>query len=284
MIANRRIGMSSGTSTTSHSPAASSSLTSTASSVTLVSSQSTEGDSVTVTSGSKSPGLTQGASFPGFPMSNITLFIDGTEYHPPLPGQDPLIIILSDSTTAEITDTAIERDGVSLPIPSYGELSQNGGSSNQQLSSWSVRFSTRHFQPSTCLLSIFECFKQAEADFASAASSIGDSLASIGALIMQAGIADAATAAGYTSEASRYGVPSTSLIRGMSSALSSLEGAAEALDGAMQSINEGLGSFTSIEMAELTEAGRIFSAYPEVSLARQMLSNLSNILKMAWSN
>lgn len=274
--------MSSGTFTTSHSTASSSSLTSTTPSATLVSSQST--DSVTVTSGSESPGPTQGDSFLGFPMSNITLFIDGTEYHPPLPGQDPLIIILSDSTTAEITDTAIERDGVSLSIPSYGELLQNDGSSSQQLSSWSVRFSTRHFQPSICYLSIFECFKRAEADFTSAASSIGDSLASVGALIMQAGIADAATTAGYTSEASRYSVPSNSLIQGMSSALSGLEDAAEALDGAMQSINEGLESFTSIEMAELTEAGRIFSAYPEVSLARQMLSNLSNILKIAWSD
>lgn len=216
-------------------------------------------------------------------MSNITIRINGTEYHPPLPGQDPLKIILSDSTTAEITDIAIERDGVSLGIPGYGELSRNGGSS-QQLSSWSVQFSTRKFQPSSCLLSIFECFKQAGAEFQSVASSLGDSLASIGALMMQAGIADAATAAGYASEASSYSVAASALMDGMSSTLSSLEAAAEAVDAAMQAINEGLGSLTSIEMAELTEAGRVFSAYPEVSLARGMLSNLSNIMKIAWAN
>ncbi|KAK7706363.1 hypothetical protein SLS64_007703 [Diaporthe eres] len=89
---------------------------------------------------------------------------------------------------------------------------------------------------------------------------------SICALMMQAGIADAATAAGYASEASSYSVAASALMEGMSSTLSSLEAAAEALDGAMQAINEGLGSLTSIEMAELTEAGRVFSAYPEVAL------------------
>lgn len=276
--------MSFGTSTTSHPIEASSSLTSTTSSATLVSSQSIGSNSVTVTSGPNSPAPIQSATFTGFPVQNITLFIDGTEYRPPLLGQDPLIIILRDSTTAEITDTAIQRDGVSLTIPSYRQLTQNGGSSSQQLSSWSVHFSTRRFQPSSCLLSIFECFKQAEADFASAASSMGDSLASVGALMMQAGIADAATAAGYTYEASSYSVTSTSLIDGMISAISSLESATEALDSAMQAINEGLEHFNSVEMAELTEAGRIFSAYPEVSLARGMLSNLSNILKTAWAN
>lgn len=276
--------MSFGTSTISHSTKASSSLATTTSSATLVSSQSTGSNRVTVTSGTNSPGPIQSANLTGFPMPNITLFIDGTEYRPPLPGQDPLIIILSDSTTAEITDTAIQRDDVSLTIPSYRQLSQNGGSSSQQLSSWSMQFSTRRFQPSSCLLSIFECFKQAEADFTSAASSMGDSLASVGALMMQAGIADAGTAAGYTSEASSYSFTWTSLIDGMISAISNLEGASEALDGAMQVFNEGLESFTSIEMAELTKAGRIFSAYPEVSLARGKLSNLSNILKTAWAN
>lgn len=262
---------------------ASSSLTSATPSVTLGSSQSSESESVTVTGDSNSPTPTQGATFTGFPMSNITICIDGIEYHPPLPGQDPLKIILSDSTTAEITDIAIKRDGVSLAIPGYGELSQNGGSS-QQLSSWTVQFSTRKFQPSSCLLSIFECFKQAEADFKSAASFLGNSLASIGALMMQAGITDAATAAGYVSEASSYSVTASSLMDAMSSALSSLEDTAEALDDAMQAINEGLESLTSIELAELTEAGRIFSAYPEVSLVRGMLSNLSNIMKIAWAN
>lgn len=239
---------------------------------------------MTVTGVPNSPKPTHGANFTGFPMPNITICVDGMEYHPPLPGQDPLMIILSDSTTAKITDTAIERDGVSIPIPNYRELSQNGGSSSQQLSSWSVQFSTRQFRPPSCSLSIFECFKQAEADFKSAASSIGDSLASIGALMMQAGIADAATAAGYALEASGYSVTVTSLMDGLSSTLSSLEGAAEALDGAMQAINEGLESLTSVEMAELTEAGRIFSAYPEVSLARVTLSNLSNVMKIAWGN
>lgn len=278
--------MSSGTSTMSLTTSASSSLTSATSSVNLGSSQSSESVSLTVTGIPDSPGPTptQDATFTGFPMSNITVYIDGMEYHPPLPGQDPLIIILSDSTMAKITDIAIERDGVSLLIPSYEELIHDGGTSNQQLSSWSVQFSARHFQPSSCLLSIFECFKQAEADFKSAASSIGDSLASIGALMMQAGIADATTAAGYASEASTYSVTAISLMDGMSSTLSSLDGAAEALDGAMQAINKGLESLTTIEMAELTEAGRIFSAYPEVSLVRGMLSNLSNIMKIAWAN
>lgn len=301
--------MFTGTSTTGLSASASSSLTSAASSGTLGSSQSTESDSETATSGSSSaalgstkstgsdsatitsssdsPGPTQGPPFTGFPLSNITILIDGTEYHPPLPGQDPLIIILSDSTTVWITDIAIEREGVSLHIPTYTELSQNGGSSSQQLSSWSVQFTKRHFQSSPCLLSIFsifECFTQAAADFASAARSLGDTLASVGALMMQAGIADAATAAGYASEAGVYSVSASSLMDVISSALSSLEGATEALDGAMQAINEGLESFTSIEMAELTEAGRTFSAYPEVSLARGTLSNLSNILKIAWAD
>ncbi|KAJ0116126.1 hypothetical protein J7T55_005072 [Diaporthe amygdali] len=226
----------------------------------------------------------QGAKFAGFPMANITITIDGTKYYPPLPGQDPMIIILSDSTTAKLTDQAIERDDVSLPIPSYQYLSQNGGSSSQQLSSWSVQFSTRQFQLSPCSWGVFVCFQQAEAAFTSAASSIGDSLASLGANIMQAGIADAAAAAGYASEAGSYGVSASSLIDGMSSALSSLEGAAEELDGAMQAINEDLASFTSIELDELTAAGRVFSSYPEISVARGMLSNLSNIIKIAWAN
>lgn len=190
----------------------------------------------------------------------------------------------------KITDISIERRGISLPIPTYEVLSQNGGSSSQQLSSWSVHFSKRHFKDSSsssCLqsiFSIFECFTQAAEGFTSAAGSLGDTLASVGALMMQAGIADAATAAGYISEASSYSVSATSLMDGISSALSSLEGATEALDGAMQAVNEGLESFTSIEMTELTEAGRMFSAYPEVSLARGTLSNLSNILKIAWGN
>lgn len=235
-----------------------------------------------LTSSSVTP--TQGASFAGFPMANITIKIDGTEYYSPLPGQDPLIIILSDSTTAKLTDQTIERDGVSLPIPSYQYLSQNGGSSSQQLSSWSVQFSTRQFQLSPCSLGVFVCFQQAEAAFTSAASSIGDSLASLGANIMQAGIADAAAAAGYASEAGSYGVSAGSLIDGMSSTLSSLEGAAEELDGAMQAINENSASFTSIELEELTAAGRVFSSYPEISVARGMLSNLSNIIKIAWAN
>lgn len=217
-------------------------------------------------------------------MSNITITIDGTEYHPPLPGQYPLIIILSDSTTAKITESAIIRGGVSLSIPSYQELSQNGGSSSQQLSSWPVQFDTRHFQPSSCFLDVFGCFLQAEADFVSVANSIGEAFVSIGATMMQAGIVDAATAAGCASDASGYGVTASSLLDGTSNALSSLEGVAEALDGAMQAVNQNLASFSSIELEELTAAGRVFSSYPEVSLAKGTLSNLLNIMKLAWAN
>ncbi|KAH8771872.1 hypothetical protein F5883DRAFT_642539 [Diaporthe sp. PMI_573] len=102
--------------------------------------------------------------------------------------------------------------------------------------------------------------------------------------MMQAGISDAATAAGYASDASSYSVTASSLMDGIRNALSNLEGAAEALDGAMQAVNENLASFSSIELEELTEAGRVFSSYPEVSLAKGMLSNLSNIMKIAWAN
>ncbi|KAL1858234.1 hypothetical protein Daus18300_009980 [Diaporthe australafricana] len=259
---------------------ASSSWTSAASSVTPLPTLSSNGGSTT---SSNNPMPTQGAGFSGFPMPNITIVIDGTKYYPPLPGQDPLTIILSDSTTAKITNLAIERNGVLLPFPSYQELKQNGDS-NQQLSSWSVQFSTRKFQPPSCLLDVITCFQQAEAAFTSAAGSLGDSLASIGASIMQAGIADAAAAAGYASEASSYSIGASSLIDGMSSTLGSLEGAAEALDGAMQAVNENLASFTSIELQELSAAGTTFSSYPEISVARGMLSNLSNIMKIAWAN
>jgi hypothetical protein len=183
-----------------------------------------------------------------------------------------------------ITESAIIRDGVSLPIPSYQELSQKGGSSSQQLSSWPVQFDTRLFQPSICFLDIFGCFLQAKADFVRVASSIGDVFVSICATMMQAGISDAATAAGYASDASSYSVTASSLMDGIRNALSNLEGAAEALDGAMQAVNENLASFSSIELEELTEAGRVFSSYPEVSLAKGMLSNLSNIMKIAWVN
>lgn len=194
--------MSSDTSTTGPSTSALNSLTPVTVATTPGSSQSSKSDSVTVTGVSDGPTPIHGDTFTWFPLSTATLYIYGIGYHPPLPGQDPLIIIPSNSTTAKITDITIERDDVSLPIPSYGELSKNGGSSSQQLPSWLVQFSTRNFQPQSCLLSIFECFKQVEAAFISAASSIGDSLASVGALMMQAGIADAATAAGYSSEAS----------------------------------------------------------------------------------
>lgn len=199
-------------------------------------------------------------------------------------GQDPLVIILSDSTTAKITESAIIRDGVSLPIPGYQELSQIGGSSSQQFSSWSLQFNTRYFQSSSCSLNILGCFRQAVADFTSVASDLGDALASIGATIMQAGIVDAATTVGYASDASSYSVTVGSLLDGMSSALSSLERAAEALDGAMQAVNDNLSSFTAVELEELTEAGRVFSSYPEFSLARGMLSNLSNMMKLAWGS
>ncbi|POS71208.1 hypothetical protein DHEL01_v210396 [Diaporthe helianthi] len=206
------------------------------------------------------------------------------DYYPPIPGQDPLVIILSDSTTATITSSAIIRDGASLAIPSYQELSQNGGLSSQQLSSWSVQFGTRRFQPPACVLSTFSCFLQAQAHFMGMASSIRDSFVSLAATMMQAGIVDAATAAGYASEASSHSVTAGSLLDGLSNTLSSLEGAAEALDGAMQAVNENLASFTSIELEELTEAGRIFASYPEVSLAKGMFSNLEKIMRLAWAN
>lgn len=270
--------------TSQSSIATESSLTSAVSSVSLGPSQSSESGSMTIVSTSDSPVPTEDNSFKGFRLSNITLTIDGIDYHPPLPGQDPLVIILSDSTTATITSSAIVRNGASLAIPSYQELVQSGGSSSQQLSSWSVQFGTRHFQPSICFLSIFGCFLQAQSDFMSVASSIGNTFVSMAAKMMQAGIVDAATAAGYASEASSYSVTANSLLDGLSDALSSLEGAAEALDGAMQAVNENLASFTSIELEELTEAGRIFSSYPEVSLAKGMFSNLANIGRIAWAN
>lgn len=78
--------------------------------------------------------------------------------------------------------------------------------------------------------------------------------------MMQAGLVGAATAAGYASEASSYSVTPNTLLYGLGNALSSLEEAAEALDGAMQAVSENLASFTSIELEELTEAGRIFSS------------------------
>lgn len=259
-------------------------MTSATSSFTLGSSQNSESVSTTLTGASESPSSIQDVTFVGFSVSNITVTIDGTQYHPPLLGQDPLVIILSDSTTAKITESAIIRDSVSLPFPSYQELSQDSGSSIQQLSSWSVRFDTRLFQPSSCSLNILGCFRQAVADFTSVASDLGDALASIGATMMQAGIVHAATAVGYASDASSYSVTVSSLLDGMSTALSSLERAAEALDGAMQAVNDHLSSFTSVELEELTEAGRLFSSYPEVSLARGMLSNLSKMMKLAWGS
>lgn len=237
---------------------------------------------------SSAPAATQTLQpFTGFSLPDILITIDNNTFYQLLPGQTSNSMILSDGTTASITDQTVELTGASLSIPSSNDLSQSGGAVTKQLGPWTVEFSTRKFQQTApaCGSNKYNCFKQAAQYFIQSAESLTDSLGKVGASMVLDGIYTAWDLAGLVAEASPYATTAESISGRIGSLLSPLEDAIEGLDGAMSAVNENLASFEEYEMQELSNINKnIFPAYPTLRPALGSLQNINRILQLAIQN
>lgn len=219
--------------------------------------------------------------FTGFSVPNVSVTIDGETYYPPIEGSGPVPIVLSDSSSINISNDVIENGDTTVTIPRYSDLVS--GSSNS-IGSWGITFAQRQFGASSCsgASDIVSCFVSAMEEFLSAASAIQQSLASVSAQMLQSTFFDAWSAAGLASDASSYAIALDTLATDIESAASSLQSAVNSMDSAMNTVNSELGALTDIELDDFSAINqRYFEAYDYGSLQdiTSVLHNLANIVQ-----